>query len=106
MSKVTYYPLQSIENKVLDWASDRNILQGSDAQSQFQKTLEETMELYHAIEETNRDEVLDAIGDIIVTLIIQAHYWNTNLTECSSLAYDEIKDRKGKLIDGVFVKEK
>ena len=47
----------------------------------------------------------DAIGDVVVTLIILAQQIGTTFEDCVMLAYDEIKDRRGKLVDGVFIKE-
>ena len=51
------------------------------------------------------DEIKDGIGDSFVTLIILAQQLGYSPTECLQLAYDEIADRKGKTIDGVFVKD-
>ena len=48
----------------------------------------------------------DAIGDIMVTLVIQARFWNLNLVECVEAAWQEIKDRKGQMIAGQFVKDR
>lgn len=45
------------------------------------------------------------LGDVIVTLVCVAEQLGLNIEECCLAAYDEIKDRKGKMIDGVFVKE-
>ena len=53
----------------------------------------------------NNDELVkDSVGDVIVTLIILAMQKGTNVEECLQLAYDEIKGRTGKMVDGVFVK--
>ena len=51
-------------------------------------------------------EAKDGVGDIVVTLICLCAQKGWSFEECVSLAYNEIKDRKGKLIDGVFLKEK
>lgn len=47
----------------------------------------------------------DAIGDTLVTIIVLAHQLDLDVTECLGLAYEEIKNRKGKMINGTFVKE-
>lgn len=54
----------------------------------------------------DKPEIKDAIGDIAVTLILQAHMHGWTLGECLESAYQVIKDRKGKMVDGVFVKER
>ena len=97
--------VEFLEKAVLEWAKDRNILDGSTRYAQWSKSLEELKELLDSIVEDDRDKAIDAIGDVLVTLVIQAHFWKTDLTTCLDFAYNEIKDRKGKLIDGIFVKE-
>ena len=47
----------------------------------------------------------DAIGDTLVTIIVLAHQLDLDVTECLSIAYEEIKNRKGKMVNGTFVKE-
>jgi hypothetical protein len=51
------------------------------------------------------DEIIDGIGDAMVVLTILAAQHNVNLEACVAAAWDEIKDRKGRMINGVFVKE-
>jgi NTP pyrophosphatase (non-canonical NTP hydrolase) len=69
------------------------------------KTLEEVTELLVAIADGDRDEVVDAIGDIFVTLVMQANAWDVNVEDCVALAYDTISKRNGKMVKGVFVKD-
>ena len=96
------------EEDIIRWGEARNLI-GPTGQAtkigQFCKTLEEVAELSSAI--TDRDEaaVKDAIGDIIVTLVMQASMWGLLIDECVEAAYQQIKDRKGKMVNGVFVKE-
>ena len=52
-----------------------------------------------------KDEVKDGIGDQVVTLILAAELAGTTLEECLALAYAEIKNRTGKMVDGTFVKD-
>lgn len=47
----------------------------------------------------------DAIGDTLVTIIVLAHQLDLDVTKCLGVAYEEIKSRKGKMINGTFVKE-
>lgn len=98
----------SREQDIIAWATERGIFDpkhGSSKKRQADKTQEELNELFEAIECDNVIDAMDAIGDIMVTLAIQAHMWNLGLDECIEAAYQEIKDRKGQMVDGLFVKE-
>lgn len=95
-----------VEMKVVQWGEARGIVQNATAMSQAIKTLEETTELLDAINKKNLDEAKDAVGDIVVTLIMVCAVLDINLVDCLKGAYNEIKDRKGYLTkEGVFVKE-
>lgn len=94
-----------LQTKIIEWAAERGIFEKATPIKQAFKTLEECGELIQAIAENDRPKVIDAIGDIIVTLIIQAEMQESDLEDCLWHAYSEIKDRKGKMINGTFVKE-
>ena len=95
-----------VEMKVVQWGEARGIVQNATAMSQAIKTLEETTELLAAINKKNFEETKDAVGDIVVTLIMVCAVLDINLVDCLKGAYNEIKDRKGYLTkEGVFVKE-
>lgn len=87
------------------WASDRNLINGSDNKSQFLKLLEEVGELSHAIQKNNAHEFIDAIGDITVVLTILAAQRDVDIEDCIDAAWLQIKDRKGRMENGVFLKE-
>lgn len=87
------------------WAEARNLVHGSTPDKQFTKLIEEIGELAAGIAKKRNDLVMDGIGDAIVVLTILAAQHGVNIEACIAMAYDEIKDRKGKMIDGVFVKE-
>lgn len=87
------------------WAAARNLIQGSTPGKQFGKLEEEVTELAEAIAKDDRVEFIDAIGDCIVVLTIMAAQKGINVEECIAAAWNEIKDRKGRMIDGIFVKE-
>ena len=96
-----------VELEIVRWGEARGIVQNGKAISQAIKTLEETTELLDAINKHNLDETKDAIGDIVVTLIMVCAVLDINLVECLYGAYNEIKDRKGYLTpEGIFIKEK
>lgn len=68
------------------------------------KTLEEVEELTHALADRNLAEIADAIGDIYVTLVIQAEMQGLRMSECIEGAYSVISKRTGKMVNGQFVK--
>ena len=93
----------TIEDKILDWHKARNLIEGSTDIAQFSKLLEEVEELRLSLDGDLTP--VDDIGDIMVVLINIAHRNNLTLFECMYHAYNDIKYRKGKMVDGVFVKE-
>lgn len=88
---------------VKQWANDRNLIQGGCPKSQMLKMISEAGELADNI--NKQADVADDIGDVLVTLIILAAQHNLEIERCLSVAYNEIKDRKGIMLDGVFIKE-
>ena len=97
---------KTVDDKIDQWFEDRGIVANGKTMSQAIKTLEETTELIDAINTNNLLEIVDAVGDIYVTLRGVCVVEGIDLTECAELAYNEIKDRKGHLrADGTFVKE-
>jgi len=94
-----------LECAVENWAEEKGILSKATPIKQALKTQEEVTELCNAIIDNNRLEVIDAIGDIMVTLIIQAKMQDLSLEECLESAYNVISKRKGKMINGQFVKD-
>ena len=99
---MTFKDLQEL---VLEWADDKGILSSATPMTQFGKTQEEVYELAEAIVFELPEQVEDAIGDIIVTLIIQAKMWDLDAEKCLESAYNVISKRTGKMVDGVFVKD-
>lgn len=91
--------------RIRQWASDRNLIEGSDVKSQFVKLMEEAGELASAIAKQRDDEFADAVGDMFVVLTILSAQKGLDIEECIAGAWLEIKDRKGRMVDGVFVKD-
>ena len=89
---------------IKQWVKDRNMNTGNPKQ-QMCKTVEELGELANAINKNKIEEAKDGLGDVIVTLVCIAEQLGLDINDCIDYAYNEIKDRKGKLIDGIFVKE-
>jgi NTP pyrophosphatase (non-canonical NTP hydrolase) len=93
-------------SRVENWGKDRKITTNGNPMTQAIKTLEETHELLEAINRSDQHEIRDAIGDIIVTLVMQCKLQGITLEECLFSAFQEIKDRKGELNEvGDFIKE-
>ncbi len=93
-----------IEN-ITQWAHDRNLIEGATSQAQAVKLFEEGGEVAAAVARGNREALKDGIGDMTVVLIILAAQNGMTLEECMAAAYDEIKDRRGKMVDGIFVRD-
>ena len=94
-----------MKKKVLEWAEPKGLLNPQIAPQQFMKLVEEVGELSNAMLNRNEAEQIDALGDIQVVLIILAEQLGFDLDTCLECAYDEIKNRKGKTINGTFIKE-
>lgn len=157
MNKLNIKPMQELHELIIKWAQEKGILVHSNPQRQLLKTHEEIGELLKAIQDNDLEEIKDAIGDIIVTLIIYcklantsfrfrefeantmpvsvnvyillkefanlysenifclttinkkltsiAHRYELTLHECLESAYNVIKNRTGKMINGTFVKD-
>lgn len=92
-------------NLIRGWAHDRNLVKGSDSFRQSVKLGEEMGELFAGVARGNRAQIRDSIGDCAVVLTILAEQYGLTIEECVLWAWNEIRDRKGRMIDGVFVKE-
>ncbi|MBM9831626.1 MazG-like family protein [Enterococcus faecalis] len=86
------------------WAREKN-LDIADPEKQMLKVVEEVGEVAAALARNNKNDLRDGIGDVVVTLVILAMQNDMDLYECLNQAHNEIKDRKGKNVNGVFVKE-
>lgn len=96
--------MNELTNKIQQWAIDRN-LHTADPNKQMLKLGEEFGELCQGMAKGNKDQIIDSIGDMYVVMTILSMQLGLDIRDCIAQAYDEIKDRKGKMIDGVFVKE-
>jgi NTP pyrophosphatase (non-canonical NTP hydrolase) len=95
-----------IERKVIEWANERGLIKEENAPKQFIKLTEEVGELASALLKKDPYETIDAIGDIQVVLIILCEQLGINMNDCLESAYNEIKERKGKTINGTFIRNK
>lgn len=86
------------------WADKRDIFTQGTINGQLNKLEEETQEVRDAIESGNEKEFIDAIGDTIISAVNLAKMKGFDAEHCINMAYNEIKDRKGKMLNGEFVK--
>ena len=96
---------ESLQDEIIQWGYARNIISPKNTPKQFMKVTEELGELAEGINKDNQGQIKDSLGDILVTLIILSNDLDVDLLDCLRGAYDVIKDRTGKTVNGVFVKE-
>ena len=96
---------ESLQDAIIQWGYARNIVSPKNTPKQFMKVSEELGELAEGINKNNQGQIKDSLGDILVTLIILSKDLDVELLDCLRGAYDVIKDRTGKTVNGVFVKE-
>lgn len=96
----------AVELEIIRWAEQRKIIPNSTAHSQLLKAFSEMGELADATIKNQPEETIDAVGDVMVCLVIYCALKDINLVDCMQVAYDAIKHRKGVLnSNGVFVKD-
>ncbi len=91
------------ERLIAQWHRDRNLIEGSTDKDQYMKLIQEAGELSDSL--CKGKDIRDDIGDIMVVLINIMVRNDLTMNECLEVAYGDIKDRKGKMVDGIFVKE-
>lgn len=96
--------IDQLIKQVEQWSKDKN-LDKANPDRQALKFYEEAGEVGSALSRNKLYDLKDGIGDTVVTLIILAQQHGMTLEECLQYAYDEIKGRKGKTINGTFIKE-
>lgn len=95
---------KGVEN-VTGWANDKGLLNPENATKQMLKVMEEIGETASALLRGNHKGTIDGIGDSFVTLIILSKQLGYEPAECLDFAWNEIKNRKGNMVDGTFIKE-
>ena len=112
---------ESLIDDVKTWGDDKGITAPNNTDKQFMKFIEEVFEFKTELDYVNivnededyteefknfcRNSLQLEFGDILVTLIILSKQLDIDLVECLDMAYNKIKKRKGKTINGTFVKE-
>ena len=96
----------NVEMRIVQWSESRRIIQNSTAEAQLLKAVSEMGELADATIKNDKDEIIDAVGDVMVCLVNYCAIQDIDLVSCMDAAYAQIKHRKGTLLpNGVFVKE-
>ena len=98
-------PLRPWADRVTQWAIDRNLIEGSKPKDQLAKGIEELGELAAGIIRGDMVKVEDSIADEVVVMRIIAEQCGIDWDQCLEKGWDQIKDRRGWTVDGVFVKE-
>ncbi|WP_373781156.1 MazG-like family protein [Jeotgalibaca porci] len=96
--------MDEIVKLIEQWSKEKG-LDRSEPSRQMLKVIEEVGEVSAALVRNDKLALVDGIGDVVVTLVILAQQNNLSLYDCVIAAYSEIKDRKGKMVNGTFVKE-
>ena len=92
-------------DKIRLWARDRGLYDDGDAKTQALKLVEEVGETCKAILKKDEPEIIDGIGDCVVVLVNLAELTGTPIEKCIDAAYNEIKNRTGKMSNGTFKKD-
>lgn len=95
--------ITNLVEQVEQWHWDRNLIDGATDKDQVLKLIQEVGELSDNV--CKRQDIRDDVGDIMVVLINIMVRNQVTLEECLQVAYDDIKNRKGRMIDGIFVKD-
>ena len=103
MDKIT--TLDELVVNVTAWAQEKGLLEKQNAPKQMLKIMEEVGETASAILKNDHEKIIDGIGDSLVTMIVLSKQLGLEPLYCLEVAWNEIKNRKGKMIDGTFVKE-
>lgn len=103
---------EQLQKRTLKWADDKDLLHSENAEKQFMKFIEEVFEFKTEMDDKQRfaPECVDTnnlnleMGDIFVTLIILCEQIDIDPVKCLEMAYEKIRKRTGKTINGCFYK--
>lgn len=112
---------EDLIKKVQDWGQEKGITDPKNTDKQFLKFMEEALEFKTELDRYadifwidgysdtflayTRQYLMLEFGDVLVTLCILAKQLDLDPTTCLEMAYNKISVRKGKTVDGVFIKE-
>ena len=90
---------------IREWANERGLYDKGDAKTQTLKLMEEAGEICRAVLKNDRHEIIDGIGDCVVVLTNLAELIDMPIEDCIEVAYAEISNRTGKMVNGTFKKD-
>jgi NTP pyrophosphatase (non-canonical NTP hydrolase) len=90
---------------IREWARQRGLYDSGDSKTQALKLVEEVGEICRAVLKNDRHEIIDGIGDCVVVLTNLAELIDMPIEDCIEVAYAEISNRTGKMVNGTFVKD-
>lgn len=110
---------ERLASNIIDWADEKHLFDSPNPAAQFGKTMEELAEMYQEFlkfneaqydlsmpePETFLQNLALELGDVLVTLIIFSEMLEIDLVAALEAAYNKIKDRTGKTVNGVFIKD-
>ena len=99
------YSFDSLIENVTEWADSRMLIKKENATKQMLKVIEEVGETASALLKSDESKLIDGIGDSFVTLIILSKQLGVEPSDCLRAAWNEIKDRSGKTVNGTFIKD-
>ena len=97
-------PIPTQFDLIREWANERGLYDKGDPKTQTLKLIEEAGEICRAILKKDTPEIIDGIGDCVVVLTNLAELVGEPIENCIEKAYNEIKNRKGKMVNGTFKK--
>lgn len=95
--------IDAVKN-IKKWGAERGITDGNPSR-QLNKLIEEFGELAEGFNKNVPEQVEDSLGDMFVVMTLFAEQNGLDIIGCIQSAYETIKDREGKTVDGVFVKK-
>ena len=95
--------MEELSKLIIQWHQDRNLINGSTDKDQVLKLMQELGELSDSA--CKGKDVKDDLGDMMVVMLNIMERQGVTMEECLLTAYNDIKDRKGRMVDGIFVKE-
>ena len=99
------YDEQTRFDLIRRWANERGLYDKGDAKTQTLKLMEEAGEICRAVLKDDKAQIIDGIGDCVVVLTNLAFFAGVDIEQCIDTAYEEIKDRTGKMDNGTFKKD-
>ena len=96
--------LEQFADNCTQWANDKGLLIKNNSKAQTCKVMEEVGEVARAVLKNDQPALIDGIGDVMVALAILAAQNGLTLQQCATAAWNEIKNRTGKTVDGTFIK--